>query len=559
MDFSQYIKMFRELPEPIAKSLWVSDFNSITTHIRGNRSNDLIGKRRPNEPEDVKEFRNENYRAITRDCFNKAMTNLVRTLGHSHVDIKYPEDISSFLNDTNFYNKTFLGYFESEIIRKMIEMANGFLVWWPENVGNENEEIFMRPIIVSPDRVQHFTKDVFTWLSDEKSEVTYGGKQQFVGDVYYTIMNDQLYKRRQTGKKTDNIFVWDEYYTNPTGMIYALVLGGDVTSKHEKGVEIEYYTSFFSPAIPFADEAISDFSDYQGVKISCAYPLREVESLDCNHVGCTDGKIFNEVTSIFETCDTCHGTGRLPMSPSPYGVIIRPKRTGNITAPESAIGEDVIKFHHADSAILEHLAGTWEKQLQLAEKSLNQIFTDSSQSGVAKEIDREDKIATLDKIGRHLYNYLIKNSIQIIHKFMVPNSEWIQVQIILPETFVPKTQVQLQEELSQFKTLNLPDSLVMTKMRELMRKTVNGDPFQMKIFDTQILISPTSIRTFEEKMRMLAVNAMDELQFKRDMLVGPAIVQFANERPDFMDLTYEEITNEVNALIDTIINSGTGQ
>ena len=85
-----------------------------------------------------------------------------------------------------------------------------------------------------------------------------------------------------------------------------------------------------------------------------------------------------------------------------------------------------------------------------------------------------------------------------------------------------------------------------------MRKTVNGDPFQMKIFDTQILISPTSIRTFEEKMRMLAVGVMDNVQFERDMLVGPAIVQFANSRPDFMDLSMDVIIKEVNSLIDTL-------
>ncbi len=559
MDFQEYIKVFRELPEPTAKPLWVSDFNSITTHIRGNRANDLVGKRRPNEPEDVKEFREENYRAITRATFNQALTNLIRTIGHSHVDIKFPEDISSFLSDTNFHNKTFLGFFESEVTRKMIEMANGFLVWWPDNVGDENEEIFMRPIIVSPDRVKHFTSDVFTWLAEEKSEVLYNNKLQYVGDVYYCIMGDMLYKRRQTGKKTDNQFVWDEYYPNPTGFVYALVLGGDVTShKEAKEEEIEYYTSFFSPAVPFADEAISDFSDYQGVKISCAYPLREIESLDCTEEGCVNGKIFNETKNAHLTCGTCHGTGRLPMSPSPYGVIIRPKRTGNINAPEGNIGDDVIKFHHADAAILAHLSTTWEKQLNLAEQALNQIFVDQAQSGTAKEIDREDKVATLDKIGRHLYNYLIKNSIQIIHKFMVPNSEWIHVHIILPETFVPKTQVQLQEELSQFRTLNLPDSLVMSKMRELMRKTVNGDPFQMKIFDTQILISPTSIRTFEEKMRMLAVGVMDNNQFERDMLVGPAIVQFANSRPDFMELSTDVIIKEVNTLIDTL-SVGTSQ
>lgn len=557
MTIEEYSKSFHEIKEPTAKPLWVRDFKQMTTHIRGNRDIDLIAIRRPNEPEDIYKYRIDNYRAVTRGPFNQAITNLVRTLNHSAVSIKYPEDISAYLSDTNFHGKTFLGFFESEITRKMIEAANAFLVWWPTNVGDSTQRVEMKPIIVYPERVKHFTAEVFTWLSDEKSEVISNNKKVMEGEVYYCILKDELCKRIQVGKKSDKKFVYETYYANPTGMIYAMPLGGDIVSdfvgEKKDRVEAEYYTSFFSSAVPFADECLVQFSDHQGTLVSCSFPIREMEQMACNAVGCHDGKVNGKHGP--ENCMVCNGTGRTPISQSPYGVIIRPPRTNGMLNNEVTGGDiPVMRYIHPDVSILDHGAKVWQDHLKMTKEALNLLFIDESQSGIAKETDREDKVATLDKIGRHLYNYLIKNSIQYIFKFTFPEKDWPYVPIILPATFVPKTQAQLQEEVKTFREMNTPDIILASKMREMMRKSVNGDPFEMKIYDLGAMIDPLFLRTLNDKMSMAAVDAISDLDLKRSNLYPSVIRNYANEQPDaFMDATNESLVQVINEKVDSMI------
>jgi hypothetical protein len=561
MTLEEYSKLFREIPEPVAKPLWVRDFKAITTHIRGNKENDLIGKRRPNEPIEVQAYRKENYRAVTRAPFNQAITNLVRVLAHSGVDVKFPEDLEQEFQDTNYNGKSLMSFFESETLRKMIEMANGFLVWWPFNVGDETQRVEMRPIFVKPENIHHYREDVFCFLSDEKSEVTFNRKKRKIGNVYYIILKDELVRRVQTGNKTDDDYVFEPYYSNPTGLIYPLVLGGDVVSDEveneveRKREDVEYYTSFFSSAVPFADECISQFSDHQGTLVSSSFPLREVEQMNCNAEGCFNGKINTGEKGVV-ICDTCHGTGKLPMSPSPYGVLVRPKRANNIDNPNGATSsEPVMRFISPPVDILTYQGSVWEKQLKLTKEALNLVFIDEAQSGIAKETDREDKVATLDKIGRHLYNYLLKNSIQIIHKFYYPDSEWVFVRIILPSTFVPKTQVQVEAEVKSFRELSVPDIILAPKMREMMRKSVNNDPYEMKIYDIGAMMDPIYLRTFLEKNQMLATGVIDSETLQRSNLIPSVLRQYANEKPDFMELGSEVIATEVSVLVEELITS----
>ena len=551
----EYVSVFRELAEPTAKTLWVRDFKAITTHIRGNKENDLISIRRPNEPNEVNEYRKSNYRAVTRHPFNQALTNLIRVMANSGVDIRFPEEIAAELSDTNFSNKTFLGYFESDVIRKMIEMANGFLVWWPYGVGDQTRPIELRPIIVSPENVIHFTSDVFTFLSDEKSEVEYNRKKVNEGKVYYIIMKDGLYKRTQVGKKTDDEYEVTSYYTNPTGIIYPLVLGGDVTSDDvfDRSKKIsedeEYYTSFFSSAVPFADECIAQFSDHQGVLVSSSFPLKEIEQMKCP--SCTNGKVKNGDKTV--NCGVCNGTGNLPMSPSPYGVLVRPKRD-SLTPNETTTDTPVIRYISPDVSILEYGGKVWKDHLQMVKDALNLLFTDESQSGVAKEIDREDKVATLDKIGRHFYNYLVKNSIQIYYRFKFPEREWPFVKIILPSTFVPKTQTQLEAEVKSFREIAAPDVILSSKMRQMMRISCNNDPFEMRIYDIVAMMDPIYLRTFLEKNQLMATSVIDNETMQRSSLIPNVLRTYANETPDFMDLDVETIILNVNALVDELIN-----
>jgi len=550
MEIEEYIKIYREYPAPKAKYFWVRDFRNMIVHTRGEHSAELIGKRRPNEEERTMEYRLANDRAITRASFMDAITNLQRILSHSQVEIRYPEKLKSYLQDNNFDDTDLLSYFQRRIIKPMAEMANGLLVWWPIP-GNENEVLKIVPIVVSPERIIHYDSEVLTFLSDEKSLVTFNKREVLEGEVHYVILKDSLWKRVQIGKKTDNKFEYIEHSVNATGDIYALKLGGDdVSSYSEKHKEeVNYLTSYLSPALPFADECKVQFSDHQGVMVNCSSPLREVERMTCQADGCKNGRVIRHEKQ--ETCGTCKGTGDMPLNSSPYGVLLRPRR--ELAAGEMSNNDiPVMRYIHPDTSILEFGNKSWRELLSDTQDALKLLFTDTAQSGIAKNIDREDKLAWLDKVAVNIYKNLIVNSIQIINKFQYPTEDYPMVTVNLPSTFVIKSEKEYADELQVLRNQNVPEFIIMETLREYTSKKFGGDPIRMKMFDVLSFIDPLFIKTNEEKVNLFNTGFVSEkiMQFSS---YAPSVLSNFSRTNEINELSIEQIVNQIRPLIESQI------
>lgn len=556
MSIEEYIRNFSRIPEPAAKSLWVRDFKSVSTHVRGNKENDIIAKRRPNEELDIYQYRMDNYRAVTKHPFNTALNNLVRIMNHSEVVIKFPDGISEYLSDTNFENKDIAGFFRSNVLRAMVEMANGVLIPWPINVAQDESELVnpleFELLIVNPKDIKHFTSEFITWKSKEKSTLQTDNGPVEEGQVYYCLhATDGLWKRKEQGTKGKTSFVWESWYTNPLGFNYAQFLGGDVTSDYiddKKEVSVDYYTSFFSSAVPFADECIAQFSDHQGTKVSCAFPIREMDSLPCNNTSCYQGYVTTQEHGRV-TCDSCKGTGRIPIASGPYGIMLRPPKDKLDTSQNTNSDIPVIRFLHPSVDILKYGGEVWREHLKDVQNALNLLFIDEAQSGVAKEIDREDKIATLDKIGKHLYD-LLKNTIQIIHKFRFPNQEIPLVSIQLPSTFIEKSQSQKQAELKSLKDINAPGVLMYSKMRSLHASMVNNDPLEMRLYDIASMVDPFYLKSFDEKVKLQAVGVIDEITFGISEMTPSIVRRIAKNNPNILELSDEQVRTLYDAEVE---------
>lgn len=547
MTGEEYAKLFREIPEPRAKPLWVRDFQSMVIHTRGEMKSYLIDKRRPNETEDVKAYRVENDRPITRNAFIKAITNLQRTISHSSVEFRFPDNLTATLNQPIFEDTNFLSFFQRKVVGYMCEAANACLVWWPEGVGDTTRQVSIVPHIVMPEKIIHYTSEVFTWLSDEKSLVMFGGREQMVGDVYYVMLKDELWKRVQIGKKTDERFEFVSYYVNPIKEIYALPLGGDETSAKDKdGKEVLYYTSFLSSAVPFADECKVQFSDHQGVMVNCSSPLREVEAIECTE--CQGRKKLTYGGGL-SNCLTCNGTGHMPISPGPYGMYVRPKRKEGPMGEKDTSDIPMMRFLHPDTAILEFGDKSWRQLLKDTEDALNLLFMEEAQSGIAKNIDREDKLAWLDKVAVNLYKYLGVQSIQIIHKFLFPAQDYPEVVINLPSTFVIKSESELIEDINKLRSQNAPDMIISQMMRQFVSKTFGGDPIRLKVFDSLIFMDPLALKTNAEKVNMQASGAVSEEDYRFSVYLTGVLENFARSMANFSDLSVEEIAAAVVPLV----------
>ena len=100
-------------------------------HTRGEIPKKLIETRRPYEPEEIKLYRIANYRAVTKDPINRAITNVQRIFSKSLVEIDISNELQQEVDDRTFDGLDFLTYIQQRVLRRMIEDANGLLVWWP--------------------------------------------------------------------------------------------------------------------------------------------------------------------------------------------------------------------------------------------------------------------------------------------------------------------------------------------------------------------------------------------------------------------------------------------
>ena len=247
-------------------------------------------------------------------------------------------------------------------------------------------------------------------------------------------------------------------------------------------------------------------------------------------------------------CNTCNGTGRVPIAPGPYGVFLRPKKGKFEEGPESV--KPVVDYLHPDVAILQFGGEVWEKYLKYVKDALNLLFIDEAQSGVAKSMDREDKIATLDKIARNLYN-LLKNTVQIIWKFENPNSdEYPIVSVQLPSTFVEKTIEQKQAEIKGLREIQAPNVLLSQRMRSLHSSLVNNDPLEMRIYDIATMVDPFYLKSLDEKIKLQAIGVLDELSLAMSEMTPHVIRKVARENEEFLSLADNEIIELYDALME---------
>lgn len=553
MQIEEYTKVFKEYPAPIGKELWVQDYFSMITHTRGDLRTDLLTKRRPFEDDTNYAYRIANIRYITREIFIKAMRKVQRIASNSQVEVIYPEEIRELCEGNNFDDQTLVGKLKHDGIPAAIEMANGLFVVWPENVGDSREKLSYKILFVNPENIVHFDKDVCTFLSDEKSPVEYYGRIQNEGDVYYTILPEGLFKRVQVGKKTEKEFEWVEYYGNPTGVNYAMVLPGDRASKEiEKKdrtkVTVNFHTSFFSVAVPQADEALSECSDHTISYTRTAHPIPEVESIECPTC---EGRGSLTVDNKKTQCHICRGEKSIGVTPGPFGTIKRPLQTNALGGRQDTSNQkDAITWLHPPVDILKYQSESYRQCLSDAEKALNLLHIAEAQSGTAKDIDRTEDRAAIDVMADAFFNYMLRNIVQVIYMFDVPGAvDYPEVPIKLPMSFVEVTVQDIIDEIKVLKEQNAPQSILSAKYYELMYKMTGGDPTRMKIYEVINYIDPFALFDKDEKQQLRAVDTISEYDMKVSTYAPSIVERYAMDTINFIDEDFFTTVQKLQQII----------
>ena len=485
------------LKKPEDYEHWTQVRETMYVHTRGKKPGKILTDRRPNEDPDVQKYRLMIYEPITKGAINKAIDRLYRLFINANFSIQVSEELKNYLGQRKFNNQYFYSYIQKYVVRRMIEDPNGYLVWLPygEGLTNPSVQVDVSPYIVSSEYIKYLEEDTITWLDDEdKSLVSENGRSVRKGDIYYTLNEIGFYKHTQYGSKSDKKFELTEIYRHEIGSVPAIVLGGDLTDD-------DYYESYFSPFVPFANEAIRQYSDWQGVMTTSAFPYREEIAENCDAPGCRGGAIWNEEENEHYPCRICKGTGRV-LTRSPYGVFMREKNSSALDG-NALSDQPMIRFISPNVDVIKYSGDAWQILLQKAEEALHLNWIDEAQSGTAKQIDREDGYMSLTKISNNVFDEIIYKSLLFIEQYRnVVNA--MDPLIIKPVSFSTKTEIDLLNEINMLSDKNAPMAFLVETTKDLAKKRFSNNSSISRIVEVLVSYDPIYNLSTKDKQMLMA-------------------------------------------------------
>lgn len=561
---------------PAVKKQWEEVYNEMIVHTRGAPPGKLLLKQRPNEPKDLFDYRMSIYEPITTDPINRGIDSLYRTIWQSNYVISYSSNLTDYLSVKKFQPSGSsdtgegMGFKElmfKYIMRVMIDDPNGALVWMPVNPDGgkpsdtrENVTIDVRPEIVGSYQIMHSSADTFCWQAKGSWEMDVkSGKKNL--PYFYVLTPEQITIIIPTREATSNDnsnrvidgFYYEEvFYYNPVStdgkksMLPRLIFGGNsVVNEYSDW----YYKSFFNGYVAWANEAIRAFSDNQAVRVTSNFPVKEIKGQECRTCkGAGEIKKDGEKTA----CNTCGGHG-VVMGTSPYDVYITEPPDGT-ELPEWT-KKPAVQWHSPHVDILKESSLTWEMLLKKAERAINiNYIVDAAQSGVSKEMDREQLYTMLFKISNNFFDNIIAKSLEIIENYRVVIARNRQPSTVTaPNSFDIKTQKELMDEIGQLTTNSAPAPFVANVAGQLAHKTFNGDEVTIRIIELQSEYDPFFGAKTTDLLAMQSAGQLNTNDIPRHNYAYQILREIADENTGFLEMSKQSIFEKADAKLEEMI------
>lgn len=556
--------------EASVKASWEKVYRSMIVHTRGASPGDLLKKQRPNEPEDILEYRIANYRPITQDAINRGIDSLYRVVSESNYSITYSDNIADYLKNKLFKPEGYSGMAEpmkfmqlmlKYIIRIDIDDPNGALVWMPVNPvdpkeepskNTENKPTEIKTVIVNSSKIVHRSDGAFAWEAKNVWIVKNGQGEEVAKPFFYLITLSDIYRVIPTREaKSDDpreqvmhgfYYEPEHYYSlrdnagRERDMLPVVILGGNSVLNEEGD---GYYQSFFSGYVAWGDEAITSFSDNQAVRVRCNFPIPEEKGQKC--ATCKgSGEVNSGTPGQRKTCSTCSGTGLVP-SRGPYSTYINEppnSQTGDVWPTIPAI-----QWHTPPVENLRESFATWEKFIDKAERSINIKFIEEAQSGVAKEVDRDKLYDMLLKFSDNLFNNIIANSLDIILAYRVTASSTRKPSVVNPpNSFDIKSQKDLMEEIKDLSTSGAPTPFIANTAKQLAGRVFHGDKVTVRIIELQAEYDPFFGKSYAELISFESAGQLSREDIPRHNYAYQIIREVAEEKGDnFLAMPFSEV------------------
>lgn len=387
--------------------------DKMCVHADGTIPTKLLWERRPNEPQEVLDYRKKIFVPKTKPTFSKIYSSLQKIRRSSDWSIRYDnkdqftkiadgETLEDYA-DMNYPGFTSLtNWVFTLLLRKYLIDPNAVVYVAPVATDVQENE-YLQPIaqIFDSKNVIDFVQDDYAVLLNPVGAIYYSGGKPMKGKSYLICTTQQIFRYDQVDGRGRFTLTYD--YTHGFGYLPAFKVKGILIDQNTNNF---LYESRIAGIIPELDEAIREYSDLQAGKVLHIYPERweitQHECTSCKGTGVRPNPLFTGPDcgcAATITCDSCHG--RAYTVAGPYNkILIKPAGMGEQNIPTPPAG-----YVEKDVEIIKVMEEGVERHIYNALAAINFEFLAKeplAQSGVAKAYDSDEMNNTAHSIAEDI-------------------------------------------------------------------------------------------------------------------------------------------------------------
>lgn len=538
----------------------VDEAQKMAVHADGKYPTKLIEERRPNEPLEVKEYREKIWIAKTKPTFTRVYNSLQKIRRSSDWSIKYPEQQLAGITDKESleaYCEKDFPYFASVtnwvfqvMLRYYLIDPNGVVMLMPlETDVKANERVKPFPYIFDSCFVIDFVPEDYAVLKNPTGCKYKSGKSWVVGESYYFVTTTSIERWDQVSAKRKFELVMS--YEHNLNELPVIPWKGSMVCHHGSYMK---YESRIAGMLPELDEAVREYSDLQAAKVLHIYPERwEYTQNECTKCKGLGERRETDPSGNFVTseCTTCQGRGYI--AAGPYSkIMVRPVQglEGAQQIPNPPAG-----YVEKDVEIIKLQEAGIEAHIYSALAAVNMEFLANAPlttSGISKAEDRDEAGNTASSVAEDIVafmDYMYDIIARYRYQYQYPN----KIQELLPSIAVPEkfdliTATDIGEQMKLAKDANANPTTINAMQVEYAHKKFAQEPKVRDMVALTIKLDPLAGIIEGDKMIRLSNKGISQLTYIISSNIQKFVQQALEDDPKFAD----KPTKDQKVIIETM-------
>lgn len=473
---TDFVELIKELIDSEKKhetyGLCCEHAQEMAVHLYGYKPTKLLNMVRPREEDETKQYRLDAYQPTTKATAGKALSIVSKIFNPTLYSIQWGAEGNSQLlkkYTTEEYpkHKSVITFLQQVALKKTLADPNGVMAIHAHAPDSDLKRAEPTVKLYGSESIWHYTDQMYLFFKKKERDRKY--------DWYYFDYYDEVkfvtFRAAMLTRKNITIEELSRYEHN-IGKLPVWTLGG-IPEAMDNGTEI--YKSYFEPAVPFWNLAITHESDLFGAYINHLHPIRAELSEECDYL--ENGQKCKRGTVHFpdgakKMCPSCHGSG-LKSVKSPYGIY----RYNKEKLSEGGATLEPVQYITVPTEPTKMLEERVEKQHEKGLYALNMDILNKigeNQSGIAKVIDRDELYDFLFSISTRMFGHLEKIFEFINYIMFAPGDINAQrdpsknlPKIQAPTQFDISSAIELIEEMKLAKEAGLSPQFLREKQRSV--------------------------------------------------------------------------------------------